>query len=156
MIKLIYDKATWCNTCERIRNGDSNNCDGCKSSTNPEHYPPSKYIHHLLKEEKKMTVTIIGSLTTEEEMKDIKKYFEHLGFKVNCPGKDLDVQKQPLVDIYSAYIKKIEEADLIIAVPKKTAATADGGSEYIFQFGEATSYEIAIAKRFNKNIVLAW
>ena len=46
-----------------------------------------------------------------------------------------------------------EEADLIVAVPKDVALTANGDSKYILEFGESTSYEMAIARRFNKPIL---
>lgn len=100
-----------------------------------------------------MVVTIIGSLSNKKEMEEIKAFLERRGFKVNSPG-DPEVQKKPLEDIQSTWIEKIEEADLIVAVPKDVALTANGDSKYILEFGESTSYEMAIARRFNKPILL--
>ena len=104
------------------------------------------------KEEKNMVVTIIGSLTKKKEMDKIKAFWEQCGAIVNSPG-DPELKKEPRVDIQRTWIEKIEEADLIIAVPKDVALTANGDSTYILEFGESTSYEMAIARRFNKPIL---
>lgn len=96
-----------------------------------------------------MIVTIIGSLTKKKEMDEIKAFWERRGAVVNSP----EIQKEPLVDIQRTWIEKIEEADLIVAVPKGVAMTANGDSKYVLEFGESTSYEMAIAKRFNKVIL---
>lgn len=99
-----------------------------------------------------MVVTIIGSLTKKKEMDEIKAFWESRRCVVNSPG-DPEVQKEPLVDIQRTWIEKIEEADLIVAIPKGVAQTANGDSKYILEFGESTSYEMAIARRFNKPIL---
>ena len=99
-----------------------------------------------------MIVTIIGSLTKKKEMDKIKSFWVRHGAIVNSP-EDPKVQKEPLVDIQRTWIKKIEEADLVVAVPKDVALTANGDSKYILEFGESTSYEMAIARRFNKPIL---
>ena len=99
-----------------------------------------------------MIVTIIGSLTKKKEMDKIKSFLVRHGAIVNSP-EDPEVQKEPLVDIQRTWIKKIEEADLIVAIPKDVALTANGDSKYILEFDESTSYEMAIARRFNKNIL---
>lgn len=99
-----------------------------------------------------MIVTIIGSLTKKKEMDEIKAFWEDRGAVVNSPG-DPEIQKEPLVDIQRTWIEKIEEADLIIAIPKNVAMTANGDSKYVLEFGESTSYEMAIARRFNKTIL---
>lgn len=99
-----------------------------------------------------MIVTIIGSLTKKKEMDEIKAFWKSRGFVVNSPG-DPEIQKEPLVDIQRTWIEKIEEADFIIAIPKNVALTANGDSKYVLEFGESTSYEMAIARRFNKPIL---
>lgn len=99
-----------------------------------------------------MVVTIIGSLTKKKEMDKIKAFLEKRGDIVNSPG-DPELQKEPLVDIQETWIEKIEKADLIVAVPKDVALTVNGDSKYILEFGESTSYEMAIARRFNKPIL---
>ena len=154
-----YDN--WCHRCyvfvEATQVADLNKCNGCKQNSN-DHLPPSKFKPGNMygglnkKEEKNMVVTIIGSLTKKKEMDEIKAFWERCGAVVNSPG-DPEVQKKPLVDIQSTWIEKIEEADLIVAVPKDVALTANGDSNYILEFGESTSYEMAIARRFNKPIL---
>ena len=153
-----YDN--WCRRCyvlvEATQVADLNKCNGCKQNSN-DHLPPSKFkaanMYGSLnkKEEKNMVVTIIGSLRKKKEMNEIKAFLEKCGAIVNSPG-DPELQKEPLVDIQRIWIEKIEEADLIVAVPKDVALTANGDSKYILEFGESTSYEMAIARRFNKPI----
>ena len=154
-----YDN--WCYHCYNLAGAtcvaDLNKCDGCKQNSN-DHLPPSKFKAANMygdlneKEEKNMVITIIGSLARKKEMDEIKAFCEGCGSVVNSPG-DPEVQKEPLVDIQRTWIEKIEEADLIIAVPKSVAMTANGDSKYVLEFGESTSYEMAIARRFNKPIL---
>ena len=99
-----------------------------------------------------MIVTIIGSLRKKKEMDEIKAFLEKCGAIVNSPG-DPELQKKPLVNIQRTWIEKIEKADLIVAIPKDVALTAHGDNKYILEFGESTSYEMAIARRFNKPIL---
>ena len=147
----------WCYCCYNIISGDLNKCNGCKQNSN-DHLPPSKFKAANMygglnkKEEKNMVVTIIGSLTKKKEMDEIKAFLEKCGAIVNSPG-DPELQKEPLVNIQRTWIDKIEEADLIVAVPKDVALIANGDSKYILEFGESTSYEMAIARRFNKPIL---
>lgn len=102
-----------------------------------------------------MIITIIGSLSRSEEMLEVKNYFEIvLGNKVNCPCDD-PIQKMPLIEIQMYWIDKIAEADLIIAIPKEIVSMKTVEStEYDVLFGESTSYEIAIAKKLNKKVVI--
>ena len=151
-----YDN--WCYCCRNITQAvDLNECNGCKQNSN-DHLPPSKFkpgnMYSCLnkKEEKTMIITIIGSLTKKKEMDEIKAFWEKCGAVVNSPG-DPELQKEPLVDIQRTWIEKIEKADLIVAIPKDVALTANGDSQYILEFGESTSYEMAIARRFNKPIL---
>lgn len=154
-----YDN--WCRCCYTLVDAtclaDLNKCNGCKQNSN-DHLPPSKFKAANMygglnkKEEKNMVVTIIGSLTKKKEMDVIKAFWKGRGFVVNSPG-DPEIQKKPLVDIQRTWIEKIEEADLIIAIPKNVALTANGDSKYVLEFGESTSYEMAIARRFNKPIL---
>ena len=150
----------WCYRCYNLAGAtcvaDLNKCDGCKQNS-IDHLPPSKFKPANMygglnkKEEKNMVVTIIGSLTKKKEMDKIKAFLEKRGAIVNSPG-DPELQKEPLVDIQGTWIEKIEKADLIVAIPKDVALTAHGDNKYILEFGESTSYEMAIARRFNKPI----
>ena len=156
---MVYNN--WCYRCYNLARAafvdDLNKCDGCKQNSN-DRLPPSKFKPGNMygdlnkKEEKNMIVTIIGSLTKKKEMNEIKAFLEKCGAIVNSPG-DPELQKEPLVNIQRTWIEKIEEADLIVAVPKDVALTANGDSTYILEFGESTSYEMAIARRFNKPIL---
>lgn len=151
----------WCYCCYNltcvVSRDDLNKCDGCKKNFN-DYLPPSNFkVGNMYggfnkKEEKNMVITIIGGLKRKKEMDEIKAFWEGRGSVVNSPG-DPEVQKEPLVDIQRTWIEKIEEADLIIAVPKSVAMTANGDSKYVLEFGESTSYEMAIARRFNKPIL---
>lgn len=150
-----YDN--WCYCCRNITQAvDLNECNGCKQNEN-DHLPPSKFkpgnMYGCLnkKEEKNMVVTIIGSMTKKKEMDKIKAFLEKRGAIVNYPG-DPELQKEPLENIQRTWIEKIEKADLIVALPKDVALTANGDGKYILEFGESTSYAMAIARRFNKPI----
>lgn len=155
---MAYD-SWWCYTCYNLARAvdgdDLNKCNGCKQNSN-DHLPPSNFeVGNMYggfnkKERKNMIVTIIGSLTKKKEMDEIKAFLERHGAIVNSP----EVQKEPLENVYRTWIKKIEEADLIIAIPRNVNLTANEGNKYILEFGETTSYEIAIARRFNKPILV--
>lgn len=95
-----------------------------------------------------MIVTIIGSYSNTDKMKECKEYWERFGHKVNCPC-DPGRSAMALIAKRSNWIEKIEEADLVVAIPKEIKGT----SNYVLNFGESTSYEIAIALRFKKQIV---
>lgn len=162
---------SWCYCCYTLACASSgvdlNRCNKCKQRSN-NHLPPSKFKPGNIyggfnkKEEKNMIVTIIGSLTKKKEMDKIKAFWEQHGAVVNSPG-DPEVQKEPLKNIQRTWIEKIEEADLIVAVPKDVTLMPNsdgkyilgfgGDSKYALEFGESTSYEIAIARRFNKPIL---
>lgn len=105
------------------------------------------------KEKKNMIVTIVGSLTKKREMDKIKTCWEQRGAVVNSPG-DPEIQKMALIDIQSNWIQKIEHSDLVIAIPKNVTMIEKSESQYILEFGESTSYEMAIAKRFNIPIMV--
>lgn len=143
----------WCKTCNAYICWNVTLCNRCQSFSGskkpPTNYMPIKNSDYLKKGGKSMVVTIIGSMTTKKEMDKIKAFWKRRGAVVNSP----EVQKEPLVDIQRTWIEKIEEADLIIAIPKGVAMTANGDSKYVLEFGESTSYEMAIAKRFNRPVL---
>ena len=148
---------SWCYCCYNLSGVDLNRCDRCKRRSN-NHLPPSKFEPGNIyggfnkKDEKNMIVTIIGSLTKKKEMDKIKAFWKQHGAVVNSPG-DPELQKEPLENIQRTWIEKIEEADLIVAVPKDVTLIPNRDGKYILEFGESTSYEIAIARRFNKPIL---
>lgn len=99
-----------------------------------------------------MIVTIIGSLSRRNEINKIKDFFSGHGHHVYAPT-DEGRQDQPLIDIQRQYIDKIKEADLIIVVSKWIRQEMNGKSNFIFEIGESTSYEIAIAESLCKQVV---
>lgn len=99
-----------------------------------------------------MIVTIIGSLSKKEDMFKIKEFFEDRGHTVNCPA-DPELQKEPLLIIQQKWIRKIEEADLIVVVSKCIVLEGNGNAKHTLTLGESTSYELAIATRFQKQIL---
>lgn len=70
---------SYCQICENIRK--TNGCEGCVGIVNifrpDKDTPPSKFksIYKVRKENKKMVVTIIGRLSNEKEMEEIKAFF---------------------------------------------------------------------------------
>lgn len=111
-----------------------------------------KSIYRVRKENKKMVVTIIGSYSNTDKMKECKEYWERFGHKVNCPC-DPGRKSITLIEKQFEWIEKIEEADLVVAIQKNILMSSRPKTEYVFEFGESTSYEMAIALRFKKQIV---
>lgn len=143
------DESGWCGICKRIKDGNADNCNGCIPGI-----PPSKFIKmREYKDEKKMIVTIIGSYSMKDKMLKVKDHFERFGNKVNCPW-DEKRNEDPILTKRVEWIKKIEEADLVVVIPKDTRIGPEDSSFLVFSFGEFTSYEIAIASYFTKNIVV--
>ena len=99
-----------------------------------------------------MVVTIIWSYSNTDKMKECKEYWERFGHKVNCPC-DPGRKSITLIEKQFEWIEKIEEADLVVAIQKNIHMSSRPKTEYVFEFGESTSYEMAIALRFKKQIV---
>lgn len=99
-----------------------------------------------------MIITIIGSLSKKEKMQEIKEFFEKHGNTVYSPA-DEDVQRLPLIKIQSMWIENIKDADLIVTVAKDISVNGEGETKLEVSIGESTSYEMAIAHRYNKQIV---
>lgn len=140
----------YCESCENYKNGMSDRCNGCTPSL-IFGGAPSKYKKY--KEDKNLIITIIGSMSRAKEMDDIKAYFERFGHKVNIPN-DEKLQNNCLFAIQKEWIDKIEEADLIIVIPKYAHLSDKGTTKISLEFGESTSYEMAIATKFKKKIVI--
>lgn len=140
----------WCDICQRKDKGDG--CADCISSVRlGVQSKPSKF-YFKEREEKKMIITIIGSYKKKDEMLACKEYFERFGHKVNCPYNP--TRDGSLIEAQKAWIKKIEEADLVVAISKEVLLSNNASAtEFVMKFGESTSYEMAIAGRFNKQIV---
>lgn len=149
-------KDTWCYFCQNYSDGDLNRCNECQGimsdPLSPEKDNPPTKFKPIIKEEKKMIITIIGSCKNKESMNACKEYWERFGHKVNCPC-DSDRDGMSLITKQSDWIKKIEESDLIVAIHKELSIEGNGGTKHILDFGESTTYEMAIALRFNKPIV---
>lgn len=147
---------SYCQICENIRK--ANGCEGCAGIVNifipDKDTPPSKFksIYKVRKENKQMIVTIIGSYSNTDKIKECKEYWEWFGHKVNCPC-DPGREMTPLIEKQSEWIEKIESADLIIAIPKEFKIGTMGLPAYVLEFGESTSYEMAIALRFKKEVI---
>lgn len=105
-----------------------------------------------------MKIVVIGSTHHNcDEMRDIKDYFEKRGNDVVTPVDD-GRQDKPLIVHQKEYIDFISEADMVIACSKYHNYSVEddkySGEESV-EFGESTSYEIAIAKFLGKP-VLYW
>lgn len=114
-------------------------------------FPPSEC--ECIYKEGQMIVTIIGSLNNKEEMIKCKKYWEQFGHIVNCPC-DKGRGDLPLINKCSSWINAIERANLVVAIPKGVKTTEHSTSTFVYEFGESTTYEIAIATRFNKPVII--
>ena len=85
-------------------------------------------------------IFIIGSLTKEEEIRRLAQCLEYLDHRVEY------VKTQPdknFHEIVKEVFQKIEEADLIIVVPKENRA-----------LGEGVIYEMEFASRVGTNVYI--
>lgn len=101
-----------------------------------------------------MKVVVVGSLSRECDILECKHYFEKIGAEVVTP---LEYQNGSLYDIQVRYAEFINQADLIVAIPKNVERPDISECPYGFLdklgFGESTSYEIAMAITFGKRVV---
>lgn len=104
-----------------------------------------------------MKVVVIGSVNAcSDEFKDIKKFFENRKCEVITPIDDDRQNGTPLIMLMEQYIEYIKNADIVIACSKNHLYCEDETSLWEYErleFGESTSYEIAIAKCFHKPIL---
>lgn len=129
-------------------------CQGAYDPLNPKlNIVPTKF-KSIYEEEKKMIVTIIGSYSKIDEMKKCKEFWKRFGHTVNCPC-DPGREEMALITRQSSWIDKIEEADLVVAMPKEIKMEGHGSSRYVYEFGESTSYEMAIAV-WRKKPIIVW
>lgn len=146
----------WCSKCYNTYTGNLNLCNGCMGLPDSD-IPPTKFVkipYLVKKEEKKMIITVIGSITkSKDEMIACKKFFERFGHEVHTPI-DEGVQILPLVEIQETWIDRIEASDLVVAIPKVRQLGRHGSGRQDVTFGESTSYEMAIAKKFKKQVVV--
>ena len=99
-----------------------------------------------------MIVTIIGSYSRKEAMEKCKDFWEERGCIVNCPC-DPEREHLSLFEKQSSWIERIKEANLVVAIPKIIVMMPNGASEYRLDIGESTSYELAIAHHFDKQVI---
>lgn len=100
-----------------------------------------------------MIATIIGSLSCKEKIMRAKERLESMGCQVYTPLENQG--ERPLIAIQRNYIDRIEEADLIIAIPKSIIPEdISEKAQYLVEFGESTSYEMAIAGKLGKEVVM--
>lgn len=95
-----------------------------------------------------MIITVIGSLNCMNTFKSIKSFWikKDPNTIVNIPSYE---PTKKLLTIYSDYIKKIGYSDMVIAVPKNTKYDEGGVNSMSYEFGESTTYEMAIANHFH-------
>lgn len=102
-----------------------------------------------------MVVTIIGSCSSVYvyDMNLCKDFFESIGFVVNCPC-DKERNGMTIFEKQRDWLGKIKDSDLIVLIPKAMEKHMTEDRYFQFNIGESTSYELAIAKEFNKKVVI--
>lgn len=85
-------------------------------------------------------IYVIGSLTHDEQIKEVADYYTSLGNDVDYVKKQPEVPFKKLVE---DCFDKIEKADEVIVIPK------DDGS-----IGEGVTYEITFAKRVGTKVTI--
>lgn len=151
----------WCYKCHAYISGNLNRCDGCHQvgenwddacENRPSKFQLSPYIINK-KEDQKMIVTVIGSTkVSRKEMEACRNFFQRFGHEVHTPI-DPGIQEMPLLDIMKLWIENISKSDLIVAIPKVSTNCCNGENKRYVEFGESTTYEIAIAEKFEKRVV---
>lgn len=152
----------WCYKCHAYISGNLNRCNGCHQvgenwddacENRPSKFQLSPYIIRDRKEIEKMIVTVIGSTkASREEMTACKNFFQRFGHEVHTPI-DEGVQDRPLLAIQKLWIENICKSDLIVAIPKVRTSCFNAENKTYVEFGESTSYELAIADKFEKQVV---
>lgn len=102
----------------------------------------------------KRKCVIICSTSQKSECMEVVKFFESvMDMNVICPFTEV---ANSLYYIMENYLNFIDNADLIVAIPKKFALSCS--DEYIYSvfnllFGESCTYELAYAAHIGKPIV---
>lgn len=103
-----------------------------------------------------MKVVIIGSLK-ESQSKIIADYFESNDDIVIDPIT-INEFADSTFEAQCKYIGEIMDCDLVIAVPKNGGdfqdECVDGNTMVTYRFGESTTYELALAKKLGKKILI--
>ena len=63
-----------------------------------------------------MNICIVCSLNSKEECQNTKEFLEKFGFEVMTPFDD---QSGTLLDIQRRYLTRIDQADLVLVIPKR-------------------------------------
>lgn len=101
-------------------------------------------------------VCILCSLSNKDACEKAAETFKNLGMEVYHPFLDKVYKISGLYTIQKDYLKAIEEADIILAIPKQSILDEHykDHSEITDIFGESVSYEMAFARHINKPIIL--
>ncbi len=101
-----------------------------------------------------MIITIIGSISKEDKMLEVKEFFESMGNTVNCPcdkgWSDLDLYAKRIT-----WIEKIKEADLIVVIPKGIwfNDVNNANVSCLLDTNGSTPHELSIANYLGKKIL---
>lgn len=101
-----------------------------------------------------MEITVIGSVKQMEVINNVAEYFRQFHIKVNTPS---DQNDRSLLTKQEHCIMDIGASDLVIAIPKSiTEKTGKDIPRTILEleFGESTSYEIAIARKLGIPVII--
>ena len=98
-----------------------------------------------------MNVCIICSLKNEEQCMDAVNILETIGMNVWHPF--MHQNGEPLYLTYSNYLKRIDMADLVLALPKTVSFHSCQTNSLELDFGESTTYEMAYANHAGKPVI---
>lgn len=100
-----------------------------------------------------MKVVILGSIKHNSDViTSVANFWK--GHNVDVIYPIDSIKTKNLLDIQMNYINEIEDADLVLAIPKKIVDGVNGYYNCTFEFGESVSYEMAIAKHFRKPVAI--
>lgn len=101
-------------------------------------------------------VVVICSLSSKDKCMEVVERFQKLfGEEVYHPFLD---QRGSLYRIQKNYLKMIDAADFVIAIPKESNTVeidqVDPTTDINCNFGESTSYELAYARHIGKPVMI--
>lgn len=103
-----------------------------------------------------MNWVIIGSVSSEaEKMDEVKIKIREIDPPANIVTPvDAGRQDKSLLSIQYEYLKEIDKADFVIALPKNIFLGTDPDGILEVMFGESTTYEMAYTKHIGKPLLI--
>lgn len=100
-----------------------------------------------------MKIVICGSHSMDDRIEACKDQLDcwfGIGDTIDEIIYPINDPNVPLVDKMENYVNAIQDCDLVVVLPKHVTPE---GNEHSIECGESTTYEIAMARAFKKQII---